>query len=219
MGPKYYNPELIEVFQAYSDVIVNILDDSTFEEYEILMLKIEMEVPFESDIWDYLKKHERTFITFTNRYLEIEDMGGDVEKAVLKNNQFIKYINGIKKKRLGRIEDENELDSTDRLFWNRQILFKEIIEKNLLKEYKTGKGGYTYTTVNDVLNFFSGIAQTKSLLTGGDLYKNFLNENGNYDFNLTFDSIGKYMNGIERYFHKKRIRYEGDRLTIYSVVN
>ena len=193
----------IELFHAYGEIIVDILKDTSFKEYEISLQEINYELPFGDHIWQYFKKNEKTFKIFTKRNLEIEEFDGDVKKSILNKNQYTKYINGIKRKKIGRTKDENEVDRSDRSYWNRQILFKGIIEENLMKSHKTGKGEYTYTTVDDVFNFFSGSVQTKSLISGKDLYKNFLNENGDYDFSISKDSIAKYINGIKRYFKKK----------------
>jgi len=217
--PKRVHSKVMEVFHAYDEIIVDILKDTSFNKYEIMMHDLEMEIPFGGDTWDLFKKHERTFTILAKRNIEILEFGGCGEKIVLPNNQYAKYINGLRKKKIGVIKDESVLDSSDRSYWNRQNIFKRIIEQNLLKVYTTGKGKYSYTTVNDILNFFSGSAQTESLLTGKELYENFLNENSEYDFHLTSDSIAKYINSIERCFQKKRIRYDGNRLNIYSMVN
>ena len=217
--PKRIHSKVMEVFQVYSDSIVDILEDSTFKEYEILMQDLELDLPFGSDMWDFFKEHERTLAVFTKRYLEIQELGGDTEKVVLlRNNQIIKYINGLRKKKIGMVKDESILDSHDKAYWDRQNLFKEIIEENILKYYQTSKGDYYYTTVDDVLNFFSGENGSKSI-HGKELYNNFLNGNGKFDFTLSTESVGKYMNSIEKFFHKKRIRYDGNRLNIYCMVN
>lgn len=218
-NPKRIHSKVMEVFLEYDDSIVGILEDSTFYKYEILMQDLEMDIPFGSDIFGFFKKHERTFKIFTLRYLEIQELYGDVDKAVLlQNNQYIKYINGLRKKKIGLVEDENVLDPNDRTYWDRQNLFKEIIVENILKYYQTKKVDYYYTTVDDVLNFFSGKIESKSN-PGKELYNSFLSDNGDFDFNLSPDSIAKYMKSIARYFCKKRIHYKGHRLNIYTLVN
>ncbi len=118
---------VLEVFQAYSEVIVNILEDSSFEEYETLLLNIDADIPFDPDIWEFLKRHQKAFATLSRRYLEIQELGGDVSKAMLQNNQYVKYINGLRKRKIGIVTDKNELDPLDRSYWERQTIFKTIL--------------------------------------------------------------------------------------------
>lgn len=220
--PMRDNKKIIKVFQAYTDAIVDILKDSTtnFREYEVLMQINDIEIPFRSDIWNFFLYHEETFKILTLRFLEIQKFGGDTEikKVVLRNNQYVKYINGLRKKKIGGVKDESVIDSKDKAYWERQNLFIEILEGNILKHYQTRKGEYFYTTVADVLNFFSGKTKSQSI-SGTEFYMNFLNENGSYDFNLSPESIGSYLKSITRYFRKHRVHFEGHRLNIYSLVN
>lgn len=214
--PKRNNSMVIKVFHEYSDLITDILKDSTFNEYQELLQDLEIDLPFGTEIWEFLNKHERTFKILTARYLEIDELAGNTSKILLRNNQYVKYINRLRKKKIGMVKDKRVLDPSDKMFWywDRQNLFKEIIEENILKHYKN----YYYTTVDDVLNFFAGEIESKST-KGKELYNNFLNENGNFDFSLTCEGIGRYIKIIERFFKKKRIHYQGNRLNIYCLVD
>jgi len=209
-----------ELFKVYGDIIVGILEDSSIYDYEIDLKITETDIPLATDDWELLKRNERAFKILSKRYMEIEELGGKTDKATLRNNDYNNYVNGLKRKKLGRIEDENELDSYDRIYWKRQKLFKDIIDKHLTQGRKTTRSEYKYTTVEDILNFFSGNNESKSIVAGKGLYKKFQNEDGEFDFNLTCDSIGKYLRGLERYFRKRRIDFGNDkRLIVYALVS
>lgn len=218
--PKQIHLKVVEVFLVYADSIADIHVDSSFEQYENMLQGLNLNIPFESDIWDFFKKHERTLAFLSRRYLEIQELGGDTEKIVLKNNQYVKYINGLQKKKIGMVQDESILNPFEKSYWDRQNLFKTIIEENILKHHHTNNGDYYYTTVDQVRKFFSGEFESKSD-QGKELYQSFINQDGSCDFTLSCDSIGKYMQKLTRYFRKQRIHYPytGHRLNIYSLVN
>jgi hypothetical protein len=217
LTPKYVHPKVIRVFLQYADVIVDILNDSSFEEYHMLLQNISVDIPFEPHIWDFLIANEKTLTIYLRRFLEVQELGGDTQKVILKNNQYVKYINGLRKKKIGMIKDEKMLEPHDIAYWDRQIIFKEIIEEHITKYYQTRKGSYRYLEVEDVCKFFSDNNESQSI-SGKELYKQFLNEKGKYDFNLTRESVGRYLKNTTRFYCQHRIHFKDRRKVVYSLI-
>lgn len=216
--PKYVSSKVMKVFQFYAEPISNILSESTFEEYELLLQQLNLLVPFESDIWDFFKQNEDTLAVLAKRHLEIQELGGETTKVFLKDNQYVKYINGLRKKKIGMIKDEKMLEPHDIAYWDRQNIFKEIIEEHITKYYQTRKGSYRYLEVEDVCKFFSDNNESQSI-SGKELYKQFLNEKGKYDFNLTRESVGRYLKNTTRFYCQHRIHFKDRRKVVYSLIN
>lgn len=191
----------MELFKIYADSIATILSGSSFELYEIELQNLDLDLPFEPHLWRFLKNNQNSFAVYSRRFWEIRELGGDPSKFNLQNNIYIKYVNGLRKHKKG-VND-------------RQVLFKEIIINHILAYHRTSRGTYFYTTADDVRKFFSGEIKSKADL-GKVLYQKFLNENGKYDFNLSIDSISKYLKN-SLFFTKMRIHFKGRRMNIYTL--
>lgn len=144
-----------------------------------------------------VENHFSYFKRLTMRVVEIEEVGGDVTKCTLPENNYKTYIKGINKKFLGKVTNVQTIDNYDKLYYDRQSVFMSIVRGSaLVHQHNSRKGNFDYITDADVVSYFTA---------NPNEYDNFKNERRGYDFQLKKKSVSVYLNSIGRYIEKKRI--------------